>query len=114
MFNHQSHSLQKSSIHIKTSGGLSGRFVSIVCHACHEAVCAEACHTGALKQRKGGGVVLDAKLCMGCKHCSEACTALAAGFDDEKKLPIICHHCGLCVNFCPHNCLKMEVVPDDL
>ena len=109
-FNHKSHSLTKSSIHIKTSGGLSGRFVASVCHACREAACAEACPTGALKQKPGGGVILDESLCMGCKRCVSACGAFAVGFDKQKNIPIICRHCGVCAFYCPHKCLTMEDV----
>ena len=111
-FNHKSHSLTKSSIHIKTSGGLSGRFVATVCHACRDAACAEACPTGALTPRKGGGVALNESLCMGCKRCVNACGALAVEFDNKTNTPIICRHCGLCANYCPHKCLTMEEVSE--
>lgn len=110
--NHKNHSLYKSSIHIKTSGGLSGRFVASVCHACKDAACAEACPTGALTPRKGGGVTLKEALCIGCKRCKDACVALAVGFDIDAKKPIICRHCGLCAQYCPHNCLVMVEVDE--
>lgn len=105
--NHQSFSLHKSSIHIKTNGGLSGRFVASVCHACLEPACVEACPTGALTKRTGGGALLNSDRCIGCRQCVSACSAMAINFDEEKKEPIICHHCGLCARFCPHNCLRM-------
>ena len=111
-FNHKSHSLEKSSIHIKTSGGLSGRFVASVCHACHDPACAEVCPTSALIKRKGGGVLLNEPLCMGCKRCVKACAVFAVGFDEKVNLPIICRQCGLCANYCPHKCLVMEEVPE--
>ncbi len=112
MVNQKNHSLYKSSIHIKTSGGLSGRFVATVCHACREAACAEACPTGALTPRKGGGVLLKAAQCIGCKRCVDVCTARAVGFNIDDRKPIICKHCGLCAQMCPHNCLVMvEVEP---
>lgn len=110
--NHKNHSLKKSSIHIKTSGGLSGRFVSTVCLACRDAACAEVCPTGALTPRKGGGVNLKEALCTGCKRCVHACTAMAIGFDETTGKPIVCKHCGLCARYCPHNCLEMEEVAE--
>lgn len=110
--NHKNHSLTKSSIHIKTSGGLSGRFVSSVCHACREPACAEVCPTGALLPRKGGGVTLKDEQCIGCRRCKDACVALAVGFDNDARKPIICRHCGLCAQFCPHSCLVMEEVEE--
>ncbi len=110
--NHKDHSLTKSSIHIKTSGGLSGRFVAVVCLACKEgeAACAEACPSGALTARKGGGVVLHEEVCVGCKRCVKACITGAVGFDEDIHKPIICKHCGLCAQYCPHDCLIMEEV----
>ena len=107
-FNHRDHSLKKSCIHIKTSGGLSGRFVSTVCLACREAACQEVCPTGALSARKGGGVNMKEDLCIGCKRCIRACSALAVSYDEDTGKTIICRHCGICAQYCPHNCLTME------
>jgi len=110
--NHKDHSLMKSCIRIRTAGGLSGKFVCVVCHTCREPACAEVCPTGALTVRKGGGVVLAKKKCIGCGHCADICMAHAVGFDSDENKPIICHHCGLCVKYCPHECLSMEEVAD--
>lgn len=111
-FNHKSHSLNKSSIHVKTSGGLGGSYVASACHACRDAGCVEICPSGALTQRKGGGVILNESLCMGCKRCLKACTAHAIGFDEQTNTPIICRQCRLCATYCPHKCLTMEEVPE--
>ena len=111
-FNHRDHSLQKSCIHVKTSGGLEGRYVSTVCLACRNAACEEACPTGALLVRKGGGVTLKDEFCIGCKRCINACTALAISFDEDKSKPIICKHCGICAQYCPHDCLVLEESPE--
>ena len=108
--NHQNHSMMKSSIRIKTSGGLSGRFVAVVCLGCEEPACAEGCPTGALTVREGGGVKLKKETCIGCGRCEEACIAGAAALDKDTNKPIICHHCGTCVKFCPHGCLTMEEI----
>lgn len=109
-FNHQSHSLEKSSIRVRTTGGLSGKFIGVVCLACKEAACAEVCPTDALIQRKGGGVTLDESKCIGCNRCSDVCIPRAIKFDEETKKPIICKHCGVCAKFCPHGCLTMKEV----
>jgi len=111
-FNLRDHSLKKSCIHIRTSGGLEGRFVSSVCLACREPACAEVCPTAALLPRKGGGVTLKKELCIGCRRCLGACTALAVNFDEDTGKPIICRHCGICSQYCPHNCLTMEESPE--
>jgi anaerobic carbon-monoxide dehydrogenase iron sulfur subunit len=107
--NHQDHSILKSAIRIKTSGGLSGKFIATVCQACKDDVpCAEACPADALVKREGGGVLLNKDKCVGCERCVQACTVDAVNFDKETKLPIICKHCGVCVRFCPHGCLKLS------
>lgn len=113
--NRQNHSLIKSSIKIRTSGGLQGRFVANVCIACNDGrACAEACPSGALENRPGGGVLLKPDKCIGCRKCVSACVVAAVFFDEEECKPIICKHCGVCARFCPHECLRMEDVANDL
>ena len=106
--NRKDHSIQKSCIKIRTYGGLSGKFVATVCHACSEPACAEVCPSNALSVRNGGGVILVKKQCLGCRRCETACMVKAVDFDEELKLPIICHHCGFCARYCPHGCLSFE------
>ena len=108
----QSHSLSKSRIRIRTSGGIAGQFVAQVCQACREPACAEACPKGALTLRKGGGVILKPDLCDGCKLCVDACRVGAVAFDEDVNQPFICTHCSTCTKYCPHGCLNMEDVPD--
>ena len=105
MIRHQDHSIKKSSIKIRTSGGLSGRFISIVCQACKKPPCADVCLTHALSESEGGGVILDKEKCNGCRRCETACLIHAIGYDEDEKKPIICHHCGVCSKYCPHGCL---------
>ncbi len=112
-FNHQNHSITRSSIQIRTSGGMTGKFVATVCLACNdERACMEACPTHALSKRKGGGVIFDPDLCIGCQKCKEACIVGAINFVPEDTSPIVCKHCGVCARYCPHECLKMEDVGD--
>jgi len=110
--NRKNHSIQKSCIKIRTYGGLSGKFVETVCRGCREPACAEVCQTDALKLRKGGGVTLKSKKCIGCRRCVPACKIGAVGFDEELNEPIICNHCGLCARYCPHGCLFVEEVAE--
>jgi len=111
--NHKSHTFNKSAIKIRTYGGVSGKFAEYVCHACRdEAACAESCPADALTLRKGGGVKLDSQKCIGCRRCVSGCSVNAVFFDENKKLPIICKHCGVCAKFCPHDCLYIEDVAD--
>ena len=111
--NSKSHSIYKSGISVRTSGGLSGRFIAVVCQACLGPQCAKICPSGALFPRKGGGVNLDARHCLGCGRCKNACIVHAIGFDKDERLPIVCRHCGLCARYCPHGCLEMQEVPDE-
>jgi carbon-monoxide dehydrogenase iron sulfur subunit len=109
--NKHSHALNKSAIKIRTSGGMTGRFVADVCVACEkDAPCALSCPADALLPRKGGGVLVDYEKCIGCGKCVDACMVGAVHFDKEKNHPIICRHCGACPKFCPHGCISMEEV----
>lgn len=111
--NQNNHSVAKSAIHVKTTGGMQSKFMSIVCLACtDERACQSVCPSGALSARKGGGVLLNPELCIGCKKCVQACIVSAVHYDEHKNKPIICKHCGVCAKFCPHECLVMTEVPD--
>ena len=112
--NSKSHSLQQSRIKIRTYGGVSGKFVDTVCHACRDAACVEVCPSDALIPRKGGGVVIKKEACIGCKRCVRICSVGAIDFCESTKLPLICHHCGVCAIYCPHNCMYLDVVPDEI
>lgn len=113
-FNQQNHSISKSAIKVATKGGLTSGFQATVCLACTGMrACAEACPSGALMNRPGGGVILKKDLCIGCRKCQSACIANAVNFDEETHFPIICKHCAVCTRFCPHGCLVMEEKSDD-
>lgn len=110
--NRKNHSFNKSGIHVRTSGGLSGRFVASICHACRDPACVEACQSNALTLRRGGGVRLEPTNCIGCRRCETVCMVRAISFDDELRKPIICTHCALCARYCPHKCLTVHESPD--
>jgi len=111
--NHDNHSVDKSAIRIRTTGGMTSSYVAVVCLGCSEPQCMEACPAGALVLRPGGGVELDAEKCFGCRRCVPACSLGAVNFDKETQRPIICHHCGVCTTFCTHDCLVMEEVKEE-
>lgn len=105
------HSLSESAIYIKTKGGLQSPYVCVVCVACKENIaCLEACRTGALRARPGGGVLFDKSKCISCKLCVKACAIGAVQYSEKLDQPVICRHCGTCTRFCPHQCLWMEEV----
>ena len=105
--NQKDHSLKKSAIKVRTTGGMASRFVAVVCLGCLEPACLEVCPSNALEYRDGGGVLLQAEKCIGCRSCEHNCIMKAINFDEERRKPIICRHCGVCARFCPHDCLQM-------
>lgn len=105
---HQSLSWHRAGIRIRSAGGLSTGFEAQVCLACDPAPCVEACRSGRLIQRPGGGVKIGPATCDRCGACAEACPVEAIYMDPETDEPIVCIHCGRCVSFCPHDCLEME------
>ncbi|MDO9593189.1 MAG: 4Fe-4S binding protein [Erysipelotrichaceae bacterium] len=108
------HSLSESAIYIKTKGGLQSQYVCVVCVACTENIsCLEACRTGALEARPGGGVIFDKKKCISCRRCVSACSIGAVQYSEALNQPVICRHCSTCTRFCPHQCLWMEEVEID-
>jgi Fe-S-cluster-containing dehydrogenase component len=98
----------KSAIHIKSAGGIERGFIVLVCRACIDPPCMKVCPMNALSLRKGGGVILNPNKCIGCKNCVNACTMGAIFWDEENEKPVICVHCGYCVDYCPYNVIKME------
>ncbi len=108
---HKQVSWDTAGIRISSSGGLSTGFVAALCLACDPAPCAQACPTGAYSQRKGGGVLVNAKLCIRCGLCAEACPVGAIHLDHETR-PYVCLHCGRCVEYCPHDCLELRDLAD--
>jgi Fe-S-cluster-containing dehydrogenase component len=106
---HGDYSPVKSAVRIHSSGGFQGRFVANICRACLHPACVEACHSGALSEREGGGVKLIQEKCIGCRKCIDACSVKGITFDEQENIPIVCLQCGSCVKSCPHNVLSMEV-----
>ena len=105
--NRNNHSLVKSAIRVRTTGGMTSNFIAIVCLGCKEPACMEVCPCNALEKRPGGGVLVKENMCISCRKCEKACSMRAISFDEETKKPIICRHCGVCARFCPHDCLQM-------
>jgi len=104
---YKSLSWKRAGIRIRSSGGISTGFEATVCLGCDPAPCAQACPTGALRQRPGGGVFFKEKRCIHCGECARACPVGAIYFDPVRQTPVLCLHCGKCVSYCPHECLEM-------
>lgn len=110
---YQSISLDRSAIRIRTAGGFRGNPVADVCLGCIEPPCAEVCPSGALRKRKGGGVLVNRERCIGCNQCTGACSVRGIRYDDSLGYPVVCVHCGNCAKFCPHGCLELVEVSDE-
>jgi len=101
--------LARSCIGVRSIGGMERGFSVVVCRACSDPPCAKVCPTGALVPREGGGGVrVLADKCIGCGHCQKACIIGAVYWNDETNKPMICLHCGYCVDFCPYGVLGMQ------
>lgn len=105
---YQDYSPQNSNIQIRTRGGLQSKLVANICHGCHEPRCATFCPTGAIQPRPGGGITYNPKDCIACGKCAEGCIIGYITLDANNR-PRICKQCGICTQFCPHDCLEMEV-----
>jgi Fe-S-cluster-containing dehydrogenase component len=103
--------LAGSCIAVHSAGGMRKGFVVIVCRACPDPPCSHVCPTGALTVRPGGGVHLNADLCIGCQACAQACPFGAVSWDDEQAKPQICVYCGFCSQYCPYDVVALEEIP---
>ncbi len=104
---HKKLSWETAGIRIHSTGGLSTGFAGKRCLACEDAPCAQACPTGALTLRKGGGVFFHGKRCIRCGDCVPACPVEGILQDRDGRI-YVCVHCGQCVDYCPHDCLELR------
>jgi Fe-S-cluster-containing dehydrogenase component len=102
--------LAASCIGVRSSGGIRKGFTVVVCRACPDPPCARVCPTDALHRREGGGVRLDADLCIGCGNCVEACPFGAIFWDGAQEKPLVCVYCGYCAPYCPYDVLAHEEI----
>jgi Fe-S-cluster-containing dehydrogenase component len=87
---------EASYIHILVRGTESNpRFVPVQCQHCANPPCARVCPVGATYRRDDGVVLVDEKLCVGCKYCEVACPYQARIFDEERG---IAEKCWLCLD----------------
>ena len=98
-------SLDEAAIAVKSEGS---SHIVVLCRACADPPCADACPTGALVPRKGGGIRLKRDLCDSCGACVDACIIGAIHLDSQERKPVFCIHCGACIEFCPHEVLISE------
>jgi anaerobic carbon-monoxide dehydrogenase iron sulfur subunit len=100
--------LASSCIWVHSRGGVRQGFTVIVCRACPDPPCSRVCPTDALPVRDGGGVRLQASLCIGCGNCARACPFGAVLWNVENNKPQICVYCGYCAAYCPYDVIALE------
>ena len=84
------------------------------CNHCADAPCVEICPVTALYTRSDGIVDFDARRCIGCKACTQACPYDAIYMEPDDHTAAKCNYCthrvdiGLepaCVNVCPEHAI---------
>jgi Fe-S-cluster-containing dehydrogenase component len=86
-----------SYIHILSQGEQPNpKFLPVQCQHCAKPPCATVCPVGATYRREDGVVLIDEKLCVGCKYCEVACPYQARTFDEERG---VVDKCWLCLDY---------------
>jgi len=68
----------------------------VQCQHCADPPCATVCPTNATYVRDDGVVLINEKLCVGCKYCMVACPYQARIFNEEKG---VADKCWLCLDW---------------
>lgn len=71
-------------------------FLPVQCQHCADAPCASVCPTHATYRHESGVVLINEKLCVGCKYCEVACPYQARIFDEERG---VADKCWLCLDY---------------
>jgi Fe-S-cluster-containing dehydrogenase component len=68
-------------------------FLPVQCQHCAAAPCAAICPTNATYTRPDGVVLVNTKLCVGCRYCMTACPYQARIFDEQRGVVDKCWFC---------------------
>ncbi len=69
-------------------------FLMVQCQHCAKPPCATVCPTRATYRRDDGVVLIDERLCVGCKYCMQACPYQARVYDEKRG---VVDKCWLCL-----------------
>ena len=98
----------------KIGSKLQLRYIVTHCIHCNRPSCKDVCPVNAISKRQDGIVIIDEKICNGCRDCIEACPLGVMQFDGERGVAQKCDLCvgrldsGLqpaCVAACPSHCI---------
>jgi len=85
-------------------------YAPLVCNHCEVPSCARACPTGACRvDEPGGRVVIDDRVCIGCRTCVVACPFQHARFDKVLGVTVKCDFCDgapVCVEVCEARAIR--------
>ncbi len=101
----------KPKIIVETKGAIS---FALQCRHCDDALCIEACLTGAMMRKSDGAVICDEGVCVGCWSCIMSCPYGVIMRDTKrKKIATKCDLCPdknvpSCVEACPNEALIYE------
>lgn len=71
------------------------KFVRRMCMHCEYPTCESVCPVHAIRKLDAGPVVYDAKLCMGCRYCLQACPFQVPVYEWDRLAPYV-KKCDLC------------------
>ena len=100
-----------SYIHIYAKNEDQGQwFMPVQCQHCAHAPCETVCPTHATYHTQDGVVLINEKLCVGCRYCEVACPYSARRFDEVRG---VVDKCWLCMDYvlgggepaCVHACI---------
>ena len=104
------------------SNNVFAYYVSVSCNHCATPACTKACPTGAMHKREQDGlVVVDNKVCVGCRYCEMACPYGAPQYNPEKKHMTKCDGCferveegkkPICIESCPLRALEFGPIDE--
>lgn len=105
---HEALTTSKAALRVRSYSGSDSSFSIRTCKACVNPECVAACPTGALSQKKNGGLQLDVEKCISCKTCVESCLIDGLAWDEEFSRPLPCAQCGACIRYCPNQVIAMS------
>jgi anaerobic dimethyl sulfoxide reductase subunit B (iron-sulfur subunit) len=94
--------------------GVHAYNLSLACNHCEDPACLKACPTRAIARRDDGIVILDGRICVGCRYCEWSCPYGAPRYDAGRGIMTKCDLCAdlvdaggrpSCVAACPMRAL---------